>query len=485
MHRVNPKKSSSGVFNPLFSGKLMLLLLLMTAFHAVEAQSPKRIAVSANHHFLQYANGEPFFWLGDTGWFLFNKLNREEAVYYLSNRAAKGFNVIQCMLIPHLPLVNAFGDSAFFGNDITRPRELHGKIPVGQYDYWDHVEYIIDEAAKLNMYVGLVPIWGNVAKQPANTLDKIKIYATWLVNRFKLKPNIIWINGGDLRGDIVREKWEAIGNIIRAYDTLHLITFHPFGRTQSSTWFQNASWLDFNMFQSGHRRYDQKKGDGAESWKGEDNWRYVLEDYAKTPPKPTLDGEPSYENIPQGLHDTTQPYWKASDCRRYAYWSVFAGAFGHTYGDNAVMQMYKPNDTEKPAYGAKNYWYEAIDDTGSFQMWYLKKLILSRPFFERVYDSTQIIDQGTRYDFIPVTHGNSYLFAYTYTGRSFTLKLGTIDGDSLKTCWYDPRNGNELIIGKIQNKGIMLFDPPGEKQNGNDWVLIMDAVKSESGVTKH
>ena len=103
-------------------------------------------------------------------------------------------------------------------------------------------------------------------------------------------------------------------------------------------------WLDFNMFQSGHRRYDQDDTPGA---KGEANWRYVNEDYAKEPPKPTLDGEPSYENIPQGLHDPKQPYWTDMECRRYAYWSVFAGSAGHTYGNNAVMQMHKPPNPNK------------------------------------------------------------------------------------------------------------------------------------------
>ena len=461
-----------------------MLILLLSSFlisRSAGAQALQRIIVSPNHRFLQYENGEPFFWLGDTGWFLFNKLNREEAVQYLSNRETKGFNVIQCMLIPHLPLVNAYGDSAFSNNNISTPLETSGCdfSKTDQYDYWDHVDYIIDEAAKHNLYIGLVCIWGNVAKQSGCTLDMIKTYTEWLVNRFKDKPNIVWINGGDLRGDLIREKWEAIGNIIRSNDQQHLITYHPFGRTQSSTWFQNASWLDFNMFQSGHRRYDQKKGDGAESWKGEDNWRYVLEDYAKTPPKPTLDGEPSYEHILQGLHDTTQPYWQAADCRRYAYWSVFAGAFGHTYGDNSVMQMYKPDDTETPAYGARDYWYEAINDTASFQMQYLKKLILSRPFFERVYDSTAIADQGTRYDFVAVTKGKNYLFAYTYTGRAFTLRSGVISADSVKACWYNPRNGESTLIGVMPNAKNTIFTPPGPKRNGNDWVLIADSVEKQ------
>ena len=58
----------------------------------------------------------------------------------------------------------------------------------------------------------------------------------------------------------------------------------------------------------------------------------MVNDYALKPTKPTLDGEPSYEHIPEGLHDSLNRRWNAADIRRYAYWSVFAGAAGFTYG---------------------------------------------------------------------------------------------------------------------------------------------------------
>ena len=140
---------------------------------------------------------------------------------------------------------------------------------------------------------------------------------------------------------------------------------------KSSMWFHQESWLDFNMFQSGHRRYDQ---DDTELNYGEDNWRYALDDYTQIPVKPTLDGEPSYEGIPQGLHDPSEPYWTDRDVRRYAYWSVFAGCCGFTYGHSGVMQFYKPED-EDPAYGARDYWYDAIHAPGAAQMMHLKNLM--------------------------------------------------------------------------------------------------------------
>ena len=106
---------------------------------------------------------------------------------------------------------------------------------------------------------------------------------------------------------------------------------------QSSTWFNNSLWLDVNMFSSGHRYYEQ---DNTTNKYGEDNWRYVLDDLSKTPLRPTLDGEPSYESLPEGLHDPFQPYWNAADVRRYAYWSVFAGSCGHVYRENTVRQVH-------------------------------------------------------------------------------------------------------------------------------------------------
>jgi hypothetical protein len=230
-------------------------------------------------------------------------------------------------------------------------------------------------------------------------------------------------------------------------------------------------WLDFNMFQSGHRRYDQDATPGA---KGEDNWRYVKEDYVKTPSKPTLDGEPSYENIPQGLHDPKQPYWTDKECRRYAYWAVFAGAAGHTYGNNAVMQMHKPG-IGAGAFGVRNYWYEAIDEPGAGQMQYLKRLMLSRPYSERVPDQEVIAgENGVRGDYIVATRGSSYLFAYTYTGRPFEIRMGIISGKQVRAWWHDPRNGSARQIGIFPNRGVHSFTPPGSPAPGNDWVLVLD-----------
>lgn len=435
----------------------------------------KLLKPAENNRYLQTLDGTPFFWLGDTGWYLFQKLTREETIRYLDDRKSKGFNVIQCMVIPSLPVVDVYGDTAFTAGDISRP--VYSRDP-NNGDYWKHIEFVIDEAEKRDIYIGLVTIWGTVAKAKEITVEKAQAYITWLVNRYKEKENIIWINGGDIKGNIRPEIWNTIGNTIKANDTAHLVTFHPFGRTKSSTWFHNADWLDFNMFQSGHRRYDQKKGDGdPDNLYGEDNWRYVYDDYKLIPVKPTIDGEPSYEGIPQGLHDTTQPYWNANDCRRYAYWSVLAGAFGHTYGHNAIMQFFKKgNNTGNNAgfYGVRKTWEEALNDPGAGQMQYLKKLILSYPFFEMAPDSALITDQGKRYDYIAAAKGKNFALFYTYTGRKFTADLSKINGSLMRCFWYNPSNGEIREIQGFIKAGTNEFTPPATNRDVNDWVLAVE-----------
>lgn len=462
---------------------LLLVVLLATGCNTLQSENAPppwdngRLVISENGRFLQHENGRPFFWLGDTAWRFFHRLNRSEVETYLENRRRKGFNVVQAVLLFEMPEFNVYGAPALVNSNPAQPQTTQGNNPEVEfeYDYWDHVDFVVNKAAEKNIYIALIPAWGSTVKGGYFTVESARKYGQWLTERYRDKPNIIWINGGDSRGNQNMEIWQALGAIIHETDSDHLMSFHPFGRMQSSTWFHNEDWLDFNMFQSGHRRYDQRlQDDDIAAWKGEDNWKYVLEDYAKIPPKPTIDGEPSYENIPQGLHDPNEPYWQDRDARRYAYWSVFAGAFGHTYGNNAVMQMHKP-DSGLGRYGVRNYWYEAIDDPGAGQMQHLKSLVRSRPFFERVFDPSIIAgDNGSQYDYVIATRGKSFAFIYTYTGREFDVSPGKISGEKIRAYWYNPRNGRAEFLGYFENKAVQHFDPPGQRKEGNDWVLILD-----------
>lgn len=465
---------------PLFRATLITLLGTFVSFDAHASTQPAKdhgasstlpcLQVSANKRFLQTSDGKPFFWMADTAWVAIERLRREEMIRYFEDRRSKGFNVLQVMIIRELPTKNVYGAAPFVAEGSAQAL----LTPVSD-NFWTHVDFFVEEAAKHGFYVALVPMWGNAAKKLPEDGAWAKHYGAFLAERYGKRTNIIWLNGGDILGSKLTAAWENLGTVLDEKTTEQLITYHPFARSSSSQWFHDRKWLDFNMFQSGHRTYDQRREkDPVETWKGEDNWKYVAEDLALSPAKPTIDGEPSYEDIPHGLHDPKDGYWATDDIRRYQYWAVFAGAFGLTFGNNAVFQFHGP-EHGAGFFSPRKFWGEALNDPGAGQMHHLKELMLSRPFFERVPDQSLVAGQnGQRYDYVIATRGVGYAFLYTYTGRAFDVVGGKIAGARVKATWLNPRSGERIAIGDFPNSGILHFQPPGTPRNGNDWVLILD-----------
>lgn len=453
-----------------------LLAGLLCAPAALANEPVAPLSISDNQRFLE-AGGKPFFWMGDTAWLLLSRLNREETEHYLATREAQGFNVVQVMILHTAQMESRNGSPALVEGDPGRPYTTPGADPAkpDEYDYWDHLDWVVDRAAAHGIYLAMVPAWGDIADQRALNFENASVYGRFLAQRYGDKPNVIWLNGGDTRAENRTKVWEELGTTIKRIAPDQLMTFHPIGRTASSWQYHAAPWLDFNMFQSGHRSYAQE-GPHA---RAEDNWRYVAEDWARTPVKPTIDGEPSYENIPHGLHEENQPRWQAEDARRYAWWAVMAGAFGHTYGENNVMQMYVAG-APTANFEADTRWDKALLAPGALQMHYLRALIEAYPMLERVPDQSLIVDNGARYDRVLASRGERYVFAYSYTGGPFTMALGRLAGDTLRARWYSPRDGGWRDIGAIDNSGTHRFDPPGATAPGNDWVLVLDNTEDPS-----
>ena len=455
---------------------IVILFVLLQITNLVTAQSDSKKAempwdngklkVSNNNRFLQHENGTPFFWLAETAWLLPSRSNRDEVDYFMNVTQKNGYNVVQISTLHTIPAMNVYGQWA-----LPNGFDFKNIDRAGEYNYWQHVDYIVEAAQKKGMYVGIVCVWGSPVQDKQMSVEDAKKYGKFLAERYKKYPNIIWFIGGDIRGDVEPEVWQALAKTIRAIDSDHLMTFHPRGRTISTTWFNNEPWLDFNMFQSGHRRYNQRKGDGdypIEENTEEDGWRFVERSLAVQPLKPVLDGEPSYEDIPHGLHDADERYWQAEDVRRYGYWSVFAGSFGH----NSTMQMLRPGYLA--SFGAKKPWWEAIHDPGCQQMKYLKKLMLAFPFFDRVPDQSIIIvgTNGLQYERVIATRGNDYMLIYNYTNRKVEIDLTKISGAKKKAWWYSPVNGSVEFVGEFDN-GKHAFIHDSGYRAGNDWVLIV------------
>ncbi len=464
--------------------KRILSICLMLGLASVFTYGQKpwdngKLMVSSNNRYLQFENGKPFFWLGDTGWLVPQHLDRSEVEYYFNKCRRAGYNMVQIQVMDAVPSYNIYGQQSLpYGWDFSKAD------PEGVYSYWDHLDYIVRKAEQNGIYIGMVAIWGSQVQAGNINAEQAKAYGKFLAERYKNNPNIIWIIGGDIQGNIHPEVWDALATSIKSIDNKHLMTFHPRGRYTSAKWWSKASWMDFHTFQSGHRKYGQRMGnkdypipDSTE----EDNWMYVDSTWAYKPIKPVLDDEPSYEDIPKGLHDANEARWQDYDVRRYAYWSVFAGSCGHTYGHNAIMQMLKPGyPTGYGSDGTVKSWYQALEDPGYNQMQYLTDLMLSFPYFERVPDQSIIVGKnGVKYDRLIATRGKDYMLIYNYNSNVMKIDLRKISGKKKLLWWFNPSDGAISFIGTADNK-IITVSPQIEKSDKvNDRVLIaIDAEKN-------
>ncbi|MDL2300959.1 glycoside hydrolase family 140 protein [Lachnospiraceae bacterium OttesenSCG-928-D06] len=443
-----------------------------------------------------------FFWLGDTAWLLLNELTDEEILVYLTNRAEKGFNVIQAVLVHHFPATNIYGKHAFLEEDVSRP-DVDGLD-----SYWNQVDRVIKAAESLGLYMALLPHWGGLATRLAK--NDMEVYVKFLAERYKNAPNIIWVTGGDTKGNEAEDYWRTMGKILKKECKNHLVTFHPFGRTSSIDYFPNEDWMDFHMFQSGHRRYDQRFLDEwddvgkkeeitASRYYGEDNWRYVKDVLKSQNRKPVLDAEPSYEHIPQGLHQEKEPYWTTEQIRRYGWWSVLAGACGFTYGHNSIMQFYK--GLSKGSYSVTLPWQDALHAPACDSMVHMKKIMESviakawqdAKSCEEFLAGNAIWEEEQKEERIMAFHAGGVLLFYTYTGKTVEVnakKIGqylkeiygtqqegkTQEGkpEAIDAWWINPVSGVKSYIGEVKlTEEILSFSVPKGDDSHKDWLLML------------
>jgi hypothetical protein len=454
--------------------RLPLAAMLAAAMALPLRAELSALQVSENRRFLVFEDGRPFFYLGDTAWELFHRLDRNEADLYLEDRARKGFTVIQAVALAELDGLrepNSYGHLPLIGNDPARP-----DVREDEPDYWEHVDYIVDRANSLGLYVGLLPTWGDKwnlkwgAGPEIFTPENAEIYGEWLGRRYRDR-GVIWIVGGDRSIDNQghRAIVERMAAGLRKGDGgRNLITFHPQGGQGSAQYFHEADWLDFNMRQNGHVTEFER------------HYAATAEDYARVPVKPVLDGEPIYEDHPIAFDAERSGHSVAADVRRPLYWNLFSGAFGHVYGHHSVWQMYEPG--RDPVNNPLMPWREALQQPGASQMQHGRRLMESRPFLTRLPDDSIVAAHSVptavpgrgRHRFVATRDAErTYAMVYAPVGRAFTVRMDAVRGPFVRAWWFDPRTGRAEQIGEFPASGTREFMPPAPGEL-LDWVLVLD-----------
>ncbi|MCI0677109.1 MAG: glycoside hydrolase family 140 protein [Phycisphaerales bacterium] len=429
-------------------------MLIIAAIGCSKAEAvTQRLTVTANGRHLMKEDGKPFFWMGDTNWRLY-KLTEEQVTTYLQNRKAKKFNVIQGPVLVqngwNSETTNAYGE---VNDDPSNPNQA----------WFQHIDFIVNKADELGLYVALTVSWGD-NWDIFGTPTQARNVGIWLGERYKNNTNVIWNVAGEYiiagTGPNITNVWNELGEgLEQGSEGQNLITIHgsyQAGRQSSSVVFHDADWLDFNMIQSSQ---------GGNSGSGADNWNLVTTDYDKSPVKPTMDTEATYEDLGG---------WDAFGVRRRAYWSVFAGAAGHTYGGNGVWQSYR-GDGDDTAWWPSDTWDVAMDYEAAFDMKYLRRLMESRPMRKRIAGMDVLLTPGGSVpNRLQATRDSQGRYAMIYvpqTNRTFAVDTSKIAGTTVKAWWFNPTNGQATLVGQFPASGPREFTTPN---SGEDWVLVLD-----------
>ncbi len=379
---------------------------------------------------------------------------------------------------------NAYGQPPLINKDPAQPNEK----------YFQHVDYIINKANSLGLFVAIAPSWSdwmykNVGRgsHPFDVRNA-RSFGEYVGRRYK-DNDIVWVIGGDRNPegyeDILRAMVAGLDN--GDADRDFLMTFHGLRigkpmppelvyheRFGSAHLFGAEQWLDFHGAYSGHQ------------W-AYPTYRLITTDRAMKPIRPVIDLEPCYEN--HAYHADGSMYWAtpqqwdgktrgtAALIREQAYWAVLAGAAGHTYGGDDVWQFHDPaSPLGEGDFHANTHWREAMNWPGTVQMGIMRRLFESRRWQTLEPDQSIIAaGQGTGEDHVQAACAadGAFLFIYLPRGGNVTVDLRKISGDDADAYWFNPRNGDTVKIGRFSCSGLRRFSSPSRGVD-NDWVLVLD-----------
>lgn len=337
---------------------------------------PVRVAGDKRH--FEYADGTPFFWLGDTWWMgLCHRLRFPEDFQKLAaDRKAKGFNVVQIVagLYPDMHPFDPRGanEAGFpWEKEYTRMRP----------EYFDAADQRLKYLTDQGITPCIVGAWGYF--MPWMGPAKLKAHWRYLIGRYGAWP-VVWCAAGEANLPWYQAKnfpsddreqvhgWTEVLKYIRETDPFRRpLTIHPtaINRYTSRNATDDETLLDFDLLQTPH---GQREAVPVAV-------KAVRDSMAGKPVMPVINGEASYEKL--GDHLPTE--WT-----RAMFWLCLTnGAKGHTYGANGIWQVNRPGQPHGPSptagspptgYGVIT-WEEAMALPGSTHMAHGKRFFESLP----------------------------------------------------------------------------------------------------------
>ncbi|HEY6910632.1 MAG TPA: DUF4038 domain-containing protein [Myxococcales bacterium] len=432
--------------------------------------------------FLLTRRGTPFLVKGEAAWLAIANLTAAEQEAYLADRSARGFNLVEVMLVNHdytqspnpVPPANRLGQQPFLrAGELSTPNDA----------YFDSAAAFVDRAAAHGIAVLLAPLylgfdggvegWWEALTRPSNTEAVAFAYGRYLGSRLKEKKNLIWLAGGDFAPPAGSEGERRLFELVRGIKeggaaqpwTGHWNLRHQGGNSTDELLF--APLMDLN----GVYQYANA-------------WKYASRAYDAVPPRPAFLLESTYEreHANTDLHPFRKAWW----------WAMLSGGSGVLWGNTFLWMCESARGTYRATYGAadgtESSWSAELASPGTFEVLHLHAFFEAIPWQRLVpagpaAGRPELVSDGQRggdgHISSAATREGDLVVAYLPpTGtrpRRFQLDLSGLRRPG-RLRWFDPSTG-EFVAAPARlpaARGVEL-ESPGKNGSGvNDWALVID-----------
>ena len=433
------------------------------------------LKVSANSRYLVYADGTPFFYLGDTHWILaherFSTSNApgipSQFKYVVDKRVRQGFTVFQSeagwqakSAQIRITDENRSDEEA----DVNLEHGFTAAALAGFANLDRKYKYIADQGL---VHANAEITWaGDPARFPVFTEAFMARLGRYWAARYGAYP-VIWTVAQEIDKNFYNvydqttiRKWFAAEQSIADNDGYH----HPVMPHMENTDHTTAanSWWSGQPYHSGWAV--QWQGDLTDADKAKIFWN-------ASPTKPSLLYESPYDN-----------FWTDSRGALGAAYKAFQyGMYGYGYGANGIWNDIYSRPNEPGDYGTayempKHYfwWRDGADLATGDQLTYFKQFYTSLSWWKlepRFDDHAWGSFADEKRSLLSSDGQNTFVVFFFGSGTSTGTLNQITSGRTYQAQWFNPRDGKYQDIATLQAKDSYWEIPA--RPSAEDWVLLV------------
>ena len=435
---------------------------------ATELEKHGYVQLAKDKRYLTYADGTPFFYLGDTHWMMPDYERMHECNYpgctcgnqfkhVVDDRKKKGFTVYQTYFASARYQMSKSGVPGWWTDNtytMINPTAFNEGMDV-------MMEYLASQG--FTVALGFGTHYATI-RSYHNVAEPVLAFVRYCVARYACYP-LMWITAQEITTayDNAFEIWRQVGQRVSELDGYHRPNgahMHVHDLTDNRTKLLDTQpWHEWWTIQAGHGGVSHLHS------------RSFYQSFYENSTKPFLETESQYEDIYCGGfcgHDAPrQSAWLAVQC----------GAAGYTYGVTGLWAM--SWDMKKdPGYASYNpeAWYHGVEKMGSWQMGYLRAFYeyvgwyRMIPSFDFTYGNFEVRKQ------VAISHDaeDNTLIFYFFNPEPENGWLAHLKKNvKYQAHWFDPVNGKFIDLPDIITEDGTY--PVPERPNLRDWVLLLNA----------